>query len=369
MPVTPSTSSILTHCYRELNIFLNPDFFASFKTFAARPPVAPHQSFPSSPYTSLVSILKSSPHLSALRIRVAESTGPNSLWAHSAFLQRPDGIPIGAVLRPLLSSSTYAPLRPNSPSTPRLHLLDLQTLELDAFSDIGSLLRLAPNLQHLKMNLPNGYALYTNVQLLDALKYTPHLTSLSYSAESLSLREKAEGDESESESEPEGEGDHQWGVAANLHSPHLRQIEEDTSAELIRALAKILPRLESLDLHSRSFEDGQARFPVFTQPVTPEVSYFGLGLACATSRNSATPSRGTYHTLPILFTFLFPSGPCRSNESFPVFETHHPSNVHAQSQGIRSAACFVASADVFHFPSISIASGWRARGDLCPITS
>lgn len=213
-------------------IFLDVDFFASFKTFATRPPSS------SSPYTSLITILRHSPSISALRILVAESTGDNSPWTRTA-LQRPDGIPVANALSVLLSSSS------SSKKALKFKLPCLKTLELDALSDIAPLLRLAPNLENLKLNLPNGFAAYTNAQLVEGLKNVPSLKCLSYAAESLRVTPY---------DEDEGEG-------------------EMRGAELLMMIGEVLPCVEVLDLQARWYGD-EVMFPLAVEAVSPEVGLF-----------------------------------------------------------------------------------------------
>lgn len=199
----------------------------------------------SSPYASLLAVLSQAPLLSAIRILVAQSTGQNSAWTHSSFLQRPDGIPISSILRSLLPS--YSLLKTKLPY--------LASLELDAFSDIAPLLKLTPNLIRLKMTLPNGFAQYTNMQFLDSLRHIPKLRSLVYSAGSLELRL------------PEING-------ASDNDDFLDESGPGGNAGLLKGIALALPRLEQLDLQSRWFGENEILFSSQSEAISPEVSFF-----------------------------------------------------------------------------------------------
>lgn len=185
-------------------------------------------------------MIAQTPYLAALRILVGESTGERSPWTRS-FLIRPDGIPVGNVLKSALAGVAK--------------LQHLKTIQLDAFSDIAPLLRIAPNLECLGLHLPSGFVQYTNEEFVSALRYVPHLRRLSYSAESLRVT-KPERDE-----------------AAGLFEDELIAMDvrdEGASADLIMAIGKALPKLESLDLQSRWFGD-EVLFSTSSDCIHPEV--------------------------------------------------------------------------------------------------
>jgi hypothetical protein len=185
-------------------------------------------------------VIGQTPYLRALRILVAESKGERSPWSRS-FLIRPDGIPVGNVLQSSLAHVGK--------------LKRLKTIQLDAFSDIAPLLRIAPNLESLSMRLPSGYAQYTNEGFVYALRYVPRLRRLAYSAESLRI---AQSERAEAVDLFEGE----------LISMDTRG--ETGSADLVAAIGKALPKLEFLDLQSRWYGD-EILFPNFSDSVLPEV--------------------------------------------------------------------------------------------------
>lgn len=213
-----SLLALTTACRsRALNIFMDVELFAVFKTSASRPPCH------SSPFTSLGLILSQAPHLQSLRIQVAECTGPQSPWTKT-YLVRPCGIPIGSSLESALRGVPV--------------LKEMKAIELDAFSDIASLLRITPNLEKLSMNLPSGYAQYTNFQLLAGLLYVPRLRMLNYSAESLRV------------------GTLQRVRDSTQYTPEMEADDEKKSIELISAIGKALPSLETLDLQSRWYGVG-----------------------------------------------------------------------------------------------------------------
>lgn len=195
-----------------------------------------------SPFAVLGQVLSQTPSLRALRILVAESTGERSPWTR-AFLHRPDGIPVGNVLK---SALAYV----NS-------LRYLTIIQLDAFSDIAPLLRIAPNLESLHMRLPSGYAQYINPELVSALRNVPNLRELKYSAGSLHVYTLSR--------------DRDMNIFMNeAEDVNLR--DESGSAELVAAFGKILPRLESLDLQSRWYGD-EILFPMHLEHILPDVSY------------------------------------------------------------------------------------------------
>ena len=169
--------------------------------------------------------------------------GERSPWTHS-FLIRPDGIPVGNVLKSALAHVGK--------------LRHLRSIRLDAFSDIAPLLRIAPNLECLSMRLPLGYVQYTNEEFVSALRYVPHLRQLAYSAESLRITQS--------------ERDEAGGLFDDdLVSMGIR--DESGSADLIAAIGKALPKLELLDLQSRWYGD-EILFPNFADCIVPEVRQY-----------------------------------------------------------------------------------------------
>lgn len=257
---------------------MNPDFFAAFKTFAPLPPST------LSPYTYLGAILSHTNVLSALRIRVAESTGDRSPWTRP-FLVRPDGIPVGHALKHALAGV---------PPLTHLH-----TIDLDAFSDIAPLLRLTPNLVHLSMNNPSGFAQYTNTELLVALQYVPRLRSLVYSAESLRVNTSPPGTDT-----------------IEYERAELETEEESGSAGLVEAVGNLLPELERLDLQVRWYGD-EVLFPFCEEVVDPEVGFF----------HNATCSR-------VCLTSIVLTGPRHSCPAITLHKTPRTPYDYAQPQRI-----------------------------------
>ena len=217
-------------------MFVDAELLASLKTASLRP------MFNSSPFDSLVKVIGHTPSLSALRIRVAHSHGPESAWARTSLI-RADGIPVGAALERAFTLQNIAPVLPQ-----------LKTLELDAFSDIGPLLRLGPNLENLRVYMPSGFAQCTNAEFIDALRFVPLLKTLVYSPESLRVTSTLHEVQ-----------------AAISEDPQAVFEQSDYSAELLTAIAKALPMLESLDLRTR-FHGEEIVFPASTELLTPEVS-------------------------------------------------------------------------------------------------
>ena len=197
----------------------------------------------SSIFLSLANVLGATPSLTALRIRVAHSCGPESAWARTS-LVRADGIPVGAALERAFTLRKTA-----------LVLPQLKTLELDAFSDIGPLLRLGPNLENLRVYMPSGFAQCTNAEFVDALRFVPLLKTLVYSPESLRVTSTIHEVQAAISDDPEAVFE-----------------QSDYSAELLIAIAKALPMLESLDLRTR-FHGEEIVFPASTELLTPEVSF------------------------------------------------------------------------------------------------
>ncbi|KAF8315846.1 hypothetical protein DL93DRAFT_2096509 [Clavulina sp. PMI_390] len=190
---------------REVNLFLDVDFYASFKTFAARAPSA------ASPFMALSTLLSQATYLQALRIRVTQNHGERSPWCRP-FLLRPDGIPVGNILESCL---------------PHFSFPNLRILELDAFSDIKPLLRRTPNLQRLRLTQPAGFVEWTNAELVSAVRHVPKLSELVYSASSLRLQPRP----------PSGAGP-----------------DAVTAFGLPIALGRTLPQLQFLDLRSSWYE-------------------------------------------------------------------------------------------------------------------
>lgn len=266
-------------------MFLDVDFFASLKTFAIRPPSS------SSPYNFLVAILRQAPSIIALRIRVAESTGERSPWIRSV-LQRPDGIPVANILSPLLSMKKFK-------------LLQLKTLELDALSDIAPLLRITPNLEQLHLNLPNGFAAYTNSQFVEALQYVPKLMSLSYSAESLRSTGFDEDEESD-EIRVNGEVE-----------------DNERNGELVAKIGEVLPHLEVLDLQSRWYGD-EVAFPLAVESVESEVSSLQSIFNCELVADFSTTEPRTSHDQPPEPQTPLTPNHCSERERLFPAEDHQP---------------------------------------------
>lgn len=207
----------------------------AFKTASIRPTST------RSVTVSLANILARTPSLGALRIRVAESCGPNSAWARTS-LVRTEGIPIGPALHnAFLRHPVSFPL--------------LKKLELDVFSDIAPLLRVVPNLEDLRLYMSSGFVQPTNAEIVAALRHVPHLRRLVYSPASLRITSVIEEAE-----------------AAVSQEPNVQFEEKDYSAELLIAIGKRLPKLEVLDLRARCHSE-DIHFVSSDAPITPEVSY------------------------------------------------------------------------------------------------
>ena len=138
----------------------------------------------------------------------------------------------------------------------------LTTIELDSFSDVAPLLRLAPNLENLRVYLPSGFAQYTNAEFVEALRFVPHLKTLVYSPESLRVTSTIHEVQ-----------------AAISEDPDVVFEQSDYSAELLIAIAKALPILESLDLRTR-FHGEEIVFPAGTEFIKPEVGLYSLRRFC-----------------------------------------------------------------------------------------
>lgn len=215
-------------------MFVDVEFLSAFKTAAIRP------SSPQSALVSLATVLANAPAIGALRIRVADAYGPESAWARAS-LVRTEGIPVGAALhRAFQSKKVSLPL--------------LKTLELDAFSDVSPLLRVAPNLERLRLYMSSGFAQLTNAEVVAALRCVPHLRHLVYSPESLRVTTVMEEAE-----------------AALAQNIGLEFVEKDFSAELLMAIGKALPELESLDLQTR-WHGEEIAYALSDAPITSKVS-------------------------------------------------------------------------------------------------
>lgn len=225
---------------------MDADFLDAFRSWALGGPIW------QSPYTALAEVFRRAKRLKALRIRVAELTGAYSAWRRT-LVSRPDGIPLGLAFSRALAATMPASTRPV------LH--SLITLELDTFSDIAPILRLTPNLERLRLELNAGFAQYLNIEIIDALRHTPHLKELIYTPESLRVSSLP-----------------MWGFGAMLaivDVDHLGNDEdEDRSAELLGAIGNKLAHLETLDLQRRWYRGGGVVFPSSEEVITPEVGAY-----------------------------------------------------------------------------------------------
>lgn len=225
---------------RELNVFMDADLIDSFRAWAFAGPSL------QSPFSALASVLRHTKSLTALRLRVGQSTGPRSAWRRT-FISRPGDIPFGRAFSLALGEGS---------GDQRVDLSRLTTLELDAFSDIGPLLFLTPNLERLRLDISAGYAQYINVEVVNALQYVPHLKEFQYSPESLRVT-----------STP------RWGLEAMVATIGPDALnEQDRSAELVQLILRKLTGLESLDLRRRWYGEQDIIFPSSEEPVTPEVA-------------------------------------------------------------------------------------------------
>lgn len=239
-----ASKPIKLHTHREVNIFVDAELLASLKTASLHPGSIP------SPFISLARVLSAAPFLRALRIRIAHSCGPESAWARTS-LVRADGVPVGAALKRAFMAQNLESSLPQ-----------LTTIELDAFSDVAPLLRLAPNLENLRVYLPSGFAQCTNAEFVEALRLVPHLKTLVYSPESLRVTSTIHEVQ-----------------AAISEDPDVVFEQSDYSAELLIAIAKVLPMLESLDLRTR-FHGEELVFPAGAEFITPEVSLYSCSRFC-----------------------------------------------------------------------------------------
>lgn len=237
----------MLHYSSELNIFMDVEFLDAWKTWAILGPrdEAPgHQSI----YTSLVKVLSQTRAIQALRVRVAENSGPRSAWRRFA-LSQAVGVPWGPAIEEALATHNIRPFT----------LPMLQTIELDGFEDLAGLLRLTPNLSSLSTSLSAGFAQRTNLQLVEALKLVPELKELTYTPESLRMRSFAAPREDEFP---------QHGVAVGEATPS--DVVEST-VELVKALGEVIPRLEKLDLQTRWYGYG-VYFCSTVDPIQAEAS-------------------------------------------------------------------------------------------------
>lgn len=182
-------------------------------------------------YHFLVKILVHTPTLRALRIRVADASGSRSAWTNFS-LSRVHGIP--------LTHAFAAELR----RWPQFSLPALRMIELDGFEGVSPLLRLAPNLRIFRMALSAGFSQSSNVGLLQALQHVPKLRELRYSADTLQLPDGL--------SRSDSNNDDGWTV------------------ELLAAIGRMLPWLETLDLQTR-WHNKEIYFCSSTEPISAKV--------------------------------------------------------------------------------------------------
>lgn len=220
------------------------EFLNAFRTWAFSFPV------PQSPYTALLSILHDAYKLQALRIRVAQNSGPGFAWKRPLY-SLPHGIPFGLTLTRALSAL---------PSNRRIDLQNLKVLELDAFSDVEPLLRLTPNLERLRLELNGGFAPCINGELIDALKHVPRLRELMYTPESFRVSSSPLRDL-------------ETMLGAIIDDGHMDQGgQKDRSVELLKMIALRVPSLERLDLQRRWYMERDVILPANEEPINPEAS-------------------------------------------------------------------------------------------------
>ena len=97
---------------------------------------------------------------------------------------------------------------------------------------------------------------------MEALRLVPHLKTLVYSPESLRVTSTIHEVQ-----------------AAISEDPDVEFEQSDYSAELLFAIAKTLPMLESLDLRTR-FHGEEIVFPASAEFITPEVSLYSRSRFC-----------------------------------------------------------------------------------------
>jgi len=202
---------------------------------------------------SLANILSKTPRLTKLRL----TTSDPSAW--DAFpLMHAHGISIQKSLQHALHSSSLPPFT----------LPNLRKLELHGIEGIAPLLQLAPNLESLHLLLSAGFALGVNRELVEALDFVPNLKVLAYSPDTLRLQSPTASPDANARTLNDDEN---TGVNGNENMGS-RLPPSRGSADLLIAISRKLPLLESLDLQTRWFGES-TYFCSSSEPISPEVCH------------------------------------------------------------------------------------------------
>ncbi|KAF8332672.1 uncharacterized protein EI90DRAFT_3122413 [Cantharellus anzutake] len=193
-----------------------------------------------------VSVLRCTPQLHTLRIRVAEYTGRRSAWRKFG-LRRAQGIPLARSFE--LAKQLTLPHSEQSLTLPKL-----KVIEADGFEDVNPLLQLAPNLQVLRMSISAGFSMDANAKLVEGLRSVPKLRELAFSPDSLRL---AHTTMDEDEDEDDDHGDVPLPPADGGRNDRYMVGESGGgSAAFVKVLGEMLPLLEALDLRTRWYGYG-----------------------------------------------------------------------------------------------------------------
>ena len=202
---------------------------------------------------SLANILSKTPLLAKLHLATSD---PSAWDAFRVPLMHARGISIDQAFQHALHSSL-----------PPFTLPNLRTLSLHGIEGIAPLLRLAPNLESLHLSLSAGYALDVNRELVEVLDFVPKLKHLAYSPDTLRLQPPPASTVIDPRAVNE-DGDEGANVNGNVGlgwsaSPR-------GTADLLMAIGKKLPLLESLDLQTRWFSKS-TYFCSSSEPILPQV--------------------------------------------------------------------------------------------------
>lgn len=246
------------------------------------PTRGPHARRFHSPFSALAYILSRTPQLQALRVQVAESSGPRSAW-HKFALSRAFGIPFGQALEDAFehegidSSTSFRDARTIS-TAHMVELSQLTHLALDSFIDLEPLLALTPNLQSLNLNITSGFPQNASRELIEALTRTGagrNLKEMIFTPDSLRIDgtpgnvvDMIIGVVQQEQLEEEG------GESPNpFEDVTFGELDDsaNSSMDLVDAIGKACPNLEVLDL--RSYWHGEdVHFLPYLETVTIRVS-------------------------------------------------------------------------------------------------
>ena len=239
------------------------------------------------PFARLLFVLQDS--LASLSFKISESTGLASPWRRFPYIQ------VSLSFNPWLQLALSIQFRSNTITPVSFALGNLTKLHIDGFHDLAPLLKLCPNLRHLAVCNSGGYDAASTTRLVQNLElYTPHLTYLSLTPETLVL------DQPPSPEPPK-----------ELEPP-LPLESKTSSTELIQAIGNALPYIEQLFLQTRWFGYGTSFVSINADPdvrmrfILSSLSYMTCSLLCTVNLETQTPGFARIYITPPTHTHTPP---------------------------------------------------------------